>query len=112
VAIVVGTPQVSDNCGTTPPVPVRSDNANLTLNDPFPAGTTTITWTETDIHGNFVIATQSVTVSQTPTTPVVTANGPTTFCQGGSVTLSFIDNNSGYTYQWYRNGVAINSQTG
>ena len=34
----------------------------------------------------------------------VTPNGPTQFCQGGSVTLSTIHGNS---YKWYRNGLAL-----
>ena len=41
-----------------------------------------------------------------PPTPTVTAGGPTTFCQGGSVVLSA--NSTGATsYQWYLNGTAI-----
>jgi hypothetical protein len=85
-SVAIGAPTVDDNCGVTPPVPVRSDN--LPLSDPFPLGVTTITWTETDIHGNFSIATQTITLNLKPATPVIGAGGPITFCQPGSVTLT------------------------
>jgi len=42
-------------------------------------------------------APQSVTVNANPSTPTVTAGGPTTFCAGGSVTLSAP---AGFTYLW------------
>jgi hypothetical protein len=47
----------------------------------------------------------SVTANTIPT-PVITANGPTTFCQGGTVmfTATVV---AGMSYQWYNNGVAI-----
>ncbi|MBK6400017.1 MAG: T9SS type A sorting domain-containing protein [Bacteroidetes bacterium] len=38
-----------------------------------------------------------VTVNPLPATPVISAGGPTTFCQGGSVTLT---STSGTTYLW------------
>lgn len=38
--------------------------------------------------------------------PVITPSGSTTFASGGSVTLN-TNTNSGYTYQWYKNGVTI-----
>ena len=42
-------------------------------------------------------AVTTVTVSSIPTTPVITAGGPTTFCEGGSVTLTAP---AGFTYLW------------
>ncbi|HEX8618241.1 MAG TPA: hypothetical protein VF911_11700, partial [Thermoanaerobaculia bacterium] len=39
----------------------------------------------------------AVTVTPYPAVPVITANGPTTFCEGGSVTLTAP---AGYTYLW------------
>jgi len=39
----------------------------------------------------------------------ITASGSTTFCEGGSVTLS--TDNSGTSYQWYLDGVAITGAT-
>ena len=40
------------------------------------------------------------------TTPTITANGPTTFCQGGSVVLTS-STAAGLTYQWKLNGDTI-----
>jgi hypothetical protein len=61
----LGTPVVSDNCGI----------ASVTNNAPtlFPVGTTIVTWTVTDIHGNITdTATQQVVVidNQNPTISV------------------------------------------
>ena len=50
------------------------------------------------------------TVSSVPTASL-SATGATTFCQGGSVTLSAANSASG-SYQFYRNGVAIGGATG
>ncbi|TDO25890.1 beta strand repeat-containing protein, partial [Sediminibacterium goheungense] len=53
-AVNLGTPTVSDNCGANTP----TNNAPSL----FPLGTTTVTWSVTDIHGNPATATQQVTV--------------------------------------------------
>ncbi|HEX8719884.1 MAG TPA: Ig-like domain-containing protein [Pyrinomonadaceae bacterium] len=58
-----GTATANDNCGVQSVAGTRSDNQDL--NDPYPVGTTTITWTATDIHGNTATATQTVTVQDT-----------------------------------------------
>jgi hypothetical protein len=50
-----------------------------------------------------------VTVNMVPTASF-TANGPTTFCQGDSVTLN-ATTASDYTYQWIMNGNMINGAT-
>ena len=51
-----------DNCDTDPDITaMRSDGLSLT--DPYPAGTTTITWRATDDCGNFVECDQLVTVN-------------------------------------------------
>jgi hypothetical protein len=42
-------------------------------------------------------APMNVTVNANPSTPVITAGGPTTFCAGGSVTLTAP---AGFTYLW------------
>lgn len=46
----------------------------------------------------------SVTVSAQPGTPTITPDGPTTFCQGGSVVLT---SSAGSISQWYLNGSPI-----
>ena len=51
----------------------------------------------------------TVTVSAIPAQPVITPGGPTTFCAGGSVTLT---SSSASGNQWYLNGNSINSATG
>lgn len=48
--------------------------------------------------------------SCTQTTAVVTAGGSTSFCIGDSVLLS-ANTGLGFTYQWYRDGVAISGAT-
>lgn len=52
----------------------------------------------------------SITVNPAPPVPVVSANGSTTFCQGGSVLLSTTPV-SGCTYQWRLNGSNISNAT-
>ncbi|MBY0312688.1 MAG: HYR domain-containing protein, partial [Phycisphaerales bacterium] len=59
-------PVATDNCELALNY-VRSDNALLTLNDPFPSGTTNITWTATDCSGNTSSCVQTVTVNATST---------------------------------------------
>jgi len=46
----------------------------------------------------------TVTVNPTPPTPTITPGGPTTFCQGGSVTLT---SSSASGNQWYVDGSPI-----
>ena len=54
-------PIVSDNCGIEMVTGTRNDN--LPLTDPYPVGTTIITWNAVDIHGNDAVpVTQNVTV--------------------------------------------------
>ena len=47
----------------------------------------------------------------TPSTPIITASGPTTFCAGDSVTLTASDATSGVTYQWLNGGTVISGAT-
>jgi uncharacterized repeat protein (TIGR01451 family) len=60
-SVALGTPVTGDNCGV----------ASVTNDAPvsFPGGSTVVTWTVTDIHGNQATATQTVTVTdgQKPT---------------------------------------------
>ena len=46
-----------------------------------------------------------VTVNALPTTPTITASGPTTFCAGGSVTLT---SDAGSTYLWSNAAITQN----
>ena len=49
-----------------------------------------------------------VTVSPVPPTPTISAGGTTTFCQGGSVTLT---SNAAGGNQWYKDGISIGGAT-
>ena len=52
----------------------------------------------------------TTSISSTPTTPAITANGNTSFCPGGNVNLS--SSNTNYnSYQWYFNGNSITGAT-
>jgi len=53
-------------------------------------------------------ATTTVTVNPIPATPTITPDGPTTFCAGGSVTLT---SSSASGNQWYLNGNPIGGAT-
>jgi ELWxxDGT repeat protein len=68
------------------------------------SGTVTVSVTVTNASGCTATATVSVPVRTIPT-PVVTASGPTSFCEGGSVTLTAP---AGYTYTW-SNGATTRS---
>src|SRR5256886_2532237 len=62
--VSVGTATATDNCDATGAMTIvgtRSDTQ--ALSDPYPTGTTTITWKATDTSGNFQTCTQTVTVS-------------------------------------------------
>ena len=58
--VVLDPPQADDNCPGYNINGVRDDG--LTLTDPYPFGTTTITWTVTDAGGNTASCDQTVTV--------------------------------------------------
>ncbi|NCI48283.1 HYR domain-containing protein, partial [Sediminibacterium roseum] len=68
--LAIVAPAAADNCGVASTVGVRSDA--LALNADYPVGTTTITWTVTDIHGNTQTAIQTIVVNDTEK-PVITA---------------------------------------
>ncbi|HEX9984527.1 MAG TPA: hypothetical protein VGF69_14800, partial [Thermoanaerobaculia bacterium] len=61
--------------------------------------------TSTSPSGCTKTASRVVTVNTPPPTPAITAGGPTTFCEGGSVTLTAP---GGYTYLW-SNGATTQS---
>ncbi|MEO9893797.1 HYR domain-containing protein [Aurantibacter sp.] len=67
ITITITLPDVTDNCSA--PVTLtseRSDDNSLILEDEFPVGSTTITWTALDASNNSSTCTQIVTIS-TPT---------------------------------------------
>lgn len=48
----------------------------------------------------------TVNVSETPSAPLISTSGATSFCQGDSVILT-VTNNADYAYQWKLNGGAV-----
>jgi gliding motility-associated-like protein len=59
-------------------------------------GTTTLTYTYTNANGCTNSVSSNLTVNALPSA-LITANGPTVFCQGGSVTLTA---SAGSSYSW------------
>ena len=92
-AMVAVSASAADNCGVGTPAGVRSDG--LLLTDLYPVGTTTITWTATDIHGNTGTATQTVTVTDNEKPVVITRPVSVTLVNGvASVNASMVNNGS------------------
>jgi gliding motility-associated-like protein len=80
-----GTIYLWSNGATTPSI-------NITA-----AGNYTVQVTNASGCQSALSAATVVTVNALPATPTITANGPTTFCDGGNVTLS---SSAGSTYLW------------
>jgi hypothetical protein len=66
--VIIRSATASDACGAVDLVGVRSDSLGLT--EPYPKGTTVITWTATDLSGNTASCEQLVTVEDR-TAPVI-----------------------------------------
>jgi hypothetical protein len=85
--VALGSPVTADNCGVNP----ATNNAPAT----FPVGTTTVTWTVTDIHGNTSTATQTVTVTDNEAPKANCKPVTVTLVNGGaSITVADVNNNS------------------
>ncbi|MEJ8755651.1 T9SS type A sorting domain-containing protein [Pontibacter sp. H259] len=84
--------------------------ANIANPVASPATTTTYTVTVTNAEGCTAADQVVVTVEPGPTASI-SANGPTTICQGSTIILT-ANSRTGYTYQWLRNGSVINQATG
>jgi hypothetical protein len=59
--VTVVSPSPSDNCGVASTI--NSFNGTANASGHYPVGTTVVTWTVTDIHGNTSTCTQSITVT-------------------------------------------------
>jgi hypothetical protein len=67
--VVLTAPIASDNCGIT----VAGVTATgIPADNKFPVGTTTVTWSVTDIHGNTTTQSQDVTITDTEAPNVIT----------------------------------------
>jgi hypothetical protein len=72
------------------------------------AGDYTVVVTDPCANSSSPSAIVTVTINASPTTPTITPGGPTTFCTGGSVTLT---SSSVGGNQWYLNGNPIGGET-
>src|SRR5258707_6885125 len=72
------------------------------------SGNYTVKTTDGNSCTSAASAATTVTVNPIPATPTITPGGPTTFCAGGSVTLT---SSSASGNQWYLNGNPIGSAT-
>ncbi|MRT92472.1 Ig-like domain-containing protein [Ancylomarina sp. 16SWW S1-10-2] len=98
--------KASDNCGT-PTVVHNYDGGGSSLNNKsFPLGTTDVTWTAEDIHGNSISKTVEISV-YTDLSASLTGPSSNQSCEGEDVefTASASGGNSPYSYQFFVNGV-------
>jgi large repetitive protein len=124
-ALPVGTTYVSAT--TTQGTCSGTATVTCSLGTLINGGTATITITATATSAGTIANTASVTANETDpltsnnsssastvvtalscATPTISAGGPTTFCAGGSVTLT-ANATGASAYQWYRNNTAIPS---
>lgn len=73
VSLNPGTATATDNCPGVTVGGVRSDSQPL--NAPYPVGTTTITWTANDAHGNSASGTQTIKVNDVTPPIIVLTSG-------------------------------------
>ncbi len=88
------TETISDNCVVQ--TVVSSHNSNTV----FPVGTTTVTYTVTDVNGNVTQTTFDITVIENPII-TLSGNDTVTVCSGLNTTLSIANPDSNTTYTWY-----------
>ncbi len=74
-AVTVTGPATGDNCGVASVINDYTGTANAS--GTYPVGTTTVTWTVTDIHGNTNTCTQNITVTDDED-PTITCSGAQT----------------------------------
>jgi gliding motility-associated-like protein len=70
-------------------------------------GTFTVLYTYRDAHRCIDSASAVVVVKAPPAAPTITAAGSTTVCIGYSVTLTAVSGYSATSWQWFRNGAAV-----
>ena len=80
---VVG-PATGDNCSVASVV--NDYNGTSDASDTYDVGTTTITWTVTDIHGNSTVDTQDITITDDEAPSITAAVDQTQTADAGNCT--------------------------
>ena len=92
-AITIASPVTADNCSVAS---VSNDyNNSSDASDTYPVGTTTVTWTVTDIHGNSSTCTQQVTVEDREAPAAICQNTTVQLDASGNGSISVSDINNG-----------------
>ncbi len=63
--VTIPSPTVTDNCTFSSPSLINDFNGTSNASGIYPVGTTTVTWTATDVDGNSASCTQLITVNDT-----------------------------------------------
>ena len=93
-AVTVTAPTTSDNCGVAS---VTNDYTNTSdASGTYPVGSTTVTWTVTDIHNNSSTCTQVITVTDNEK-PKALCSDVNVILSGGIATISETDINNAST---------------
>jgi hypothetical protein len=100
-------PTGTDNCGGTVTV---THNASLPITT---IGTTVVTWTYDDGHGNTTTQTQNVVISNPVLGISIASNVGSSICAGSSVTFTATatDAGSSPSYQWKVNGSNVGTNS-
>ena len=80
-AVTVVGPATGDNCGVASVI--NSHNNTADASGTYPVGTTTVTWTVTDIHGNTNTCTQDITVTDNEAPSITCAAAQTQTADAG-----------------------------
>jgi hypothetical protein len=92
--------------GTTPVgAPIVGANAQLSFGFQLNGGTYTVVATNIATGCTATMSNSATIVIDAIPNVVITANGPTTFCGSGNVTLTATA--TGCTFQWYKNGMSV-----
>ncbi len=86
--VLLAAPVTTDNCGVAT---VTNDHPSAN----FPVGTTTVTWTVTDIHGLHASTVQTVTVTDVQAPTVITQNITVNLDANGAVSITPSQINNG-----------------
>ncbi len=95
-----GTVTLTANSSVATPTYVWSNNTQATKIDVINSGSYTVKVRDANLCTSLASDAQIVTVNALPIAPTIAASGPTTFCAGGSVTLTAASSVASPTYIW------------